>query len=202
MTEHEVLAISIDENGFEVDDQGFNFHNISPSVLDSTYSFNLNGNYILCIGKSLYQYSEKKKMWSKLPHEMPHNRIGAACLSFGNKVIIFGGCIDGTITSTIDVVHEDFTINRALDILPFPIKYHTVTKISEDEFILCGGQNAIGHHMNDVYYGQVAAGGSFYLTSEQDWNINWAKLKPLNTARSKHVAFYIRNRLVVLGDEN
>ena len=122
MTEHEVLAISIDKNGFEVDDQGFNFHSISPSVLDSTYSFNLNGNYILCIGKCLYQYSEKKKMWSKLPHEMPHTRIGAACLSFGNKVIIFGGCIDGTITSTIDVVQEDFTINRAFDILPFPIK--------------------------------------------------------------------------------
>ena len=197
-TEGGVLAVSVDENGFEVDDQGFNFPTTSSFTLDSTYSFELNDKHILCIGKVVYQYDTKKKMGSKLPQEMPHTREGAACLSFGKTVWIFGGCVDGVITSAIDVVREDFTICRAFATLPFPLKHHTVTKISETEFILCGGQNTNGNHVSDIFYGRVELGIYFGLP-QVDWNIGWAYLKHLNAARSKHCAIFIKNQLVVVG---
>ena len=199
VTEREILAISIDENGFEVDNQGFNFCNMSPSTIDSSYSFVLNGTHMLCIGKLIYEYHTKKKIWLKLPHDMPldaQNRIGAACLSFGSKVMIFGGVIEGIATNAIDVLNADFTTSRTFGILPMPLKFHTVTKISENEFILCGGRNAASKTVSDVYYGRVVSNRSF---DPVDWEVNWAKLKPLKSARSKHCTVYMQNRLIVIG---
>jgi len=199
LTEREVLAISVDENGFEVDNQGVNFCSMSSSTIDSSYSFVLDGNHMLCIGRLLYEYNTKKKMWSKRSHDMPldvQNRIGAACLSFGSKVMIFGGVVDGAVTNAIDVLNADFTTSRTLSILPVPLKFHTVTKISENEFILCGGKNAASNAVSDVYYGRVVSNRSF---SPLNWEVNWAKLKPLNSARSKHSAVYVNNRLIVIG---
>ena len=89
-TTNEILAISVDDNGFEVDDQGF--HRLPSNVsLDEAYSFQLNGIHMLCIGTSLYQYDTCKKMWSKLSYEMDKRRIGAACISVGKNVLIAGG---------------------------------------------------------------------------------------------------------------
>lgn len=194
-----MLAISVDENGFEVDNQGFNFCSMSESTIDHTYSFVLNGIHMLCIGKLLYEYDTIKKMWSKVSRNMPEgaqNRIGAACLTFGNNAIIFGGVIDGAVSNAIDVLHHDFTLSRTFGILPMPLKFHTVTKISENEFILCGGKNSASIPISDVYYGRVVSNRSF---DPVNWEVNWAKLKPLNSARSKHCAVYMKNRLIVIG---
>ena len=130
-----MLAISIDENGFEIDDQGFNFNNVSTTTLDSTYSFILNGKHILCIGKHIYQYDITKKMWSKLSQQMSQTRVGAACISITDKVIIFGGSENGQVSNAIDVICDDFSISRTFSKLPIPLKFHTVTKISDTELI-------------------------------------------------------------------
>ena len=57
VTGGEVLAISVDANGFEVDNQGFNFHNVSTSTIDGAFCFALNDAHIICIGKFFYQYN-------------------------------------------------------------------------------------------------------------------------------------------------
>ena len=191
------MAISIDENGFEVDDQGFNFHNVSTSTLEGTYSFILNEKHILCIGKHLYQYHTTKKMWSKLPQQMTKNRVGVACISVADKVIIFGGCENGVVTDAIDVINEDFSISRSFSKLPLPLKFHTVTKISDHEFILCGGENSGSKPVDTVYYGRVRP--DTLIFRPENWEINWAKLKSLNSRRSKHCSFYIKNKLIVIG---
>merc|ERR1719436_1719495 len=110
--------------------------------------------------------------------------------------MIFGGCIDGNVSNAIDVLNADFTTSRIFGILPMPLKFHTVTKISEDEFILCGGENDKSAPVSDVYYGRVVSNRSFH---PGDWEVNWAKLKPLNSARSKHCAAFVKNRLMVIG---
>jgi len=197
VTEQEVLAISIDENGFEIDDQGFNFHNVSTSTLDGTYSFNLNGRHIMCVGNHLYQYHITKKMWSKLPQQMVQKRVGVACISVSDKVIVFGGCESGVVTDAIDVINEDFSVSRTFSKLPLPLKFHTVTKISDHEFILCGGENCSSRPVDNVYYGRVMPNT---LTFRPDnWEINWAKLKSLNSRRSKHCTFYVKNKIIVIG---
>jgi len=197
VTEQEVLAISIDKNGFEVDDQGFNFHNVSTSTLESTYSFNLNGKHVLCIGKHIYEYHINKKMWSKLPQQMSHNRFGVACISIADKVIIFGGCENGVVTDAIDVVSKDLSVSRTFSKMPLPLKFHSVTKISDNEFVLCGGESATSKPVNNVYYGRVRPNTLTF--SPENWEINWAKLKSLNSARSRHCALYIKNKLLIIG---
>jgi len=197
VTEQEVLAISIDENGFEIDDQGFNFNNVSTTTLDSTYSFILNGKHILCIGKHIYQYNITKKMWSKLSQQMSHTRVGAACISITDKVIIFGGSENDQVSNAIDVICDDFSISRTFSKLPIPLKFHTVTKISDSEFILCGGENLHSRPVNNVYYGRVRPNTLTFRP--ENWEIDWAILKSLNSARSKHCAFYNKNKLIVIG---
>jgi len=189
---NDILALSIDENGFEVDDQGFQFSNISPTIKDRSYSYVLNKKHILCIGKCLFQYDTRNKMWSKLSKEMERCRVGAACVSMNNQVIIAGGSVNGECTCSVDLLNSDFSTST-IGILPQALKFHTLTKISETEFILCGGLNALSNPVSDVYYGCMSDNGNSYPL------IKWAVLQSLHFARFKHCAIYMRNRFIVLG---
>ena len=192
-----MLAISIDENGFEIDNQGGTFYSMSPSTIDCSYSLNHNGRHILCIGKLAYEYSTKEKIWSNNFLRAPldvQNRMGAAGFSLSSGAMVVGGVKNGSTTDAIDVLNSDFTTSRTVGKLPIPLIFHTVTKISESEFVLCGGINDACKPLKDVYYGRV-------VSNPEQLEIEWAKLKPLNSARYKHCAVYIKNRLIVIGGD-
>lgn len=197
VTESQVLVTSVDENGFEVSDEVFEFSNISPLSADSALTFELKNVNILCLGKSMYRYNPKGKKWTELCQEMTQDRVGAASLTFENKVLIFGGCLNGKCSNTIDVMSSNLTVRSTGATLPFPLMFHSVTKISNYELILCGGQNSAGIPVPDVYF------GAFWLSQLRDdpdtWEIYWVRLPNLNIRRWSHTAFYIQNRLIVAG---
>ena len=192
-----VLVVSIDENGFELDDQVIETPSNLLNTVYSTYSFRLGGKHVICIRTHLYQYNESQHVWAKLSCNMPNNRVGAAYLELENKVIVFGGSINGQYTNTIDVINQDFSLCTMAGVMPIPIRFHTITKLSANEFILVGGENSKGNMVQDVYYGQIPLHNRSFSPSY--WNVRWAKLKPLNLARSKHCAFFAQNRLIVIG---
>ena len=191
-----MLATSVDENGFEVNDTDFNFSNISPLSQDNILSIGLNGFNILCIGKSIYKYNPSMKNWKEVCKEMQRDRIGAACLTFGNSVLIFGGCLNGVCSNSIDVMRADLSVQATGATLPFSVMFHTVTKISRYEFVLCGGQNSAGIPVPDVYFGTFWLCG---LSNLDTWEVCWIKLPDLNIRRWKHTSLYIKNRLIVAG---
>merc|ERR1712096_236890 len=127
------------------------------------------------------------------------------CLSIGNKVIITGGSFRGNenqfhhlanLSNSADVMTcnhlQLFTKYFSIGHLPKPVKFHTLTKISKSDFILCGGEDVFGKPSSDVYYGRL------YQNGCSEW-VRWAKLKSMNTPRSHHCAMYFQNRLVVMG---
>ena len=188
-----MLVVSIDENGFELDEQGIENPGNLLNAVYSTYSFRLGGKHVMCIGTLLYEYNESQQVWSKLSCEMPHNRVGAAYLELENKVVVFGGSINGQCTNTIDVINQDFSLCTMAGVMPIPIRFHTITKLSTNEFILVGGENSKGNMVQDVYYGQIPLHNRSFEPSY--WDVRWAKLKPLNLARSKHCAFFCTKSL-------
>ena len=192
-----VLVVSIDENGFELDDQVIETPCNLFNTICSTYSFRLGVKDVICIGTLLYEYDESQQVWSKLSCEMPHNRVGAAYLELENNVIVFGGSINGQYTNTIDVINQDFSLCTMAGVMPIPIRFHTITRLSANEFILVGGENSKGNMVQDVYYGQIPLQNRSFVPTY--WDVRWAKLKPLNLARSKHCAFFAQNRLIVIG---
>ena len=196
MTDRQVLVTSVDENGFEVNDEGFKFSNISPFSADSILTFDLNNVTMLCLGKSMYQYNSKGKKWTELCKELTQDRVGAACLTLGNNILIFGGCLNGKCSNTIDVMSSDLTVRPTGATLPFPLMFHSVTKISKYELILCGGQNSAGIPVPDVYFGAFWLNG---LSNPDTWEIYWVRLPDLNIGRWSHTAFYIKNKLIVAG---
>ena len=191
-----MLATSVDESGFEVNDTDFMFSNISPLSQDNILSIQLNGYNILCVGKSIYKYNPSMKNWTQVCKVMQRDRIGAACLTFGNSVLIFGGCLNGVCSNTIDVMRADLSVQTTGATLPFPVMFHTVTKISRYEFILCGGLNSAGIPVPDVYFGTFWLSG---LSNLDTWEVFWVKLPDLNIRRWKHTSLYIKNRLIVAG---
>ena len=191
------LVVSIDENGFVLDDQGIENPSNLVNTVHSTYSFRLGGKHVICIGTLLYEYNESQQVCSKLSCEMPQNRVGAAYLELENKVIIFGGSINGEYTNSIDVINIDYSVCSTAGVMPIPIRFHTITKLSVNEFILVGGEDSKGDMVKDVYYGQIPLHNRLFEPSY--WDVRWAKLKPLNLARSKHCAVFAQNRLIVLG---
>ena len=196
VTDGQVVATSIDESGFEINDTGFSFTNIPPLSGDNVLSFELKNFNILSIGKAMFKYNPYAKRWTEVCREMKRDRIGAACLTFGNNVIIFGGCFNGVCSNTIDVMRSDLSVHATSATLPFPVMFHTVTKISNYEFILCGGQNSSGLPVSDVYFGTFWITG---LSNLDTWEVFWVKLPDLNIRRWNHTAFYIKNKLVVAG---
>ena len=113
---------------------------------------------------------------------------------------LLGGCVkarchqsgdsDNICTDSIEILKPDFTTYN-IGKLPIRVKFHTLTKISETEFILCGGKNPKYGRISDVYFGRL----SLY----DGESIQWEKLKSLNQARAKHCSMYMGNRLVVIG---
>ena len=137
----------------------------------------MNNVNILCLEKSMYQYNPKRKKWTELCKQMTQDRIGAACLTFGNKGLIFGGFLNGKCSNTIDVMRLTLrchlTVRSTGATLPLPLMFHTVTKISNYEFILCGGLNSKGMPVSDVYYG-----ASYWFSGVSNpgtWEIYWVK---------------------------
>ena len=196
VSDGKVLATSVDGNGFEVNDTYFMFSNISPLSQDNILSIRLNGYNMLCVGKSIYKYNPSMKNWTQIRKVMQRDRIGAACLTFGNSVLIFGGCLNGVCSNTIDVMRADLSVQTTGATLPFPVMFHTVTKISRYEFILCGGQNSAGIPVSDVYFGTFWLCG---LSNLDTWEVCWVKLPDLNIRRWNHTSLYMKNRLIVAG---
>ena len=59
-----MLVVSIDENGFELDDQVIETPSNLLNTVYSTYSFRLGGKHVICIGTLLYEYNESQQVCS------------------------------------------------------------------------------------------------------------------------------------------
>ena len=162
---------------------------------ESAYMFSLGVRNILCSGRSLYEYKRESQTWSKLKAEMKDIRTEVGCISVKDGVIISGGTIwdyDGSeiqgshCTDSVVLLQNDFSVVE-IGKLPKPIKGHSMTKISDRTFVICGGKDR-SDDICDVYCGMWD--GKF---------LRWTEMKPLKHPRCNHGAMFLKDKLVILG---
>ena len=163
--------------------------------MENAYMFSLGERSVLCSGRSLYEYSKESRTWRKLEFEMEEVRTDVGCISVDEGVIISGGTVweyngldvgGSHCTDSVILLQHDF---KTIEIgkLPKPIKCHTMTKISERTFVICGGRD-LHNELSDVYCGM--------------WDgkkLRWTLMKPLKHARFNHGAMVLKGKLIVVG---
>ena len=164
-------------------------------IMENAYMFSLGDRSILCYGRSLYEYEKEARSWKKLEAEMKEIRTDVGCISVEDGVIISGGTIwdsDGPeivgshCTDSVMLLQHDFS-SLEIGKLPRPTKCHSMTKISERTFIICGGRDMCDD-LSEVYCGM--------------WDgklLRWTTMKPLRHARSHHGAMFLKDKLIVVG---
>merc|ERR1712126_421936 len=80
----------------------------------------------------------------------------------------------------------------------------TLTKVSNNVFVLCGGINIDGYETREVYLGSLKNSSNHTIdplgdNCMSDYYINWAKLPRMREYRSGHFSMFVNNRLCVFG---
>ena len=211
-----VFLISVENDNFAVEE--YPSKEFGVSDLDGCYSFFIKDMIFFCAEKNVFGYDPQKHKWVKIPKRLNVVRYGSASVSLKAGAIVAGGREgDGKgipeITDSCVLLRKEKNklLSIKLNKLPMKVRYHTMTSISNDSFIMCGGMNSKGHEANDAFFGTLVRADQAYLESitsvernhkyknEQGWSIQWRKLPKMWEWRSNHFAMYTNDRFYVFG---
>ena len=196
--QHTVFLITVENDNFAVEE--YPCAEFGVNDLDGCFSFCLKDQIFFCAEKNVFWFHSIKHKWVKLNTRMEVVRFGTRSVSLKDGTIVAGGCeSDGKgipeLTDNCVLLKQDKNklVTISLGKLPMKVKNHTMTKITDDSFIMCGGSNFRGHEANDAYFGTLdtAADGT--------WYVQWKKLPNLWEWRSSHFAMYTDERFYVFG---
>ena len=191
LTGLQVNSVSIDKQNLS----SIEFILPEDNGAENSYTFSMGQRNILCSGKYLYEYKNESNSWTKLKNEMEEIRTDVGCVSVDDGVIISGGSIwdhdefeirGSSCTDSVVLLKHDFTTVE-IGKLPRPTKCHSMTKISDRTFVICGGRDMIDE-ISQVYCGM--------------WDgvhLRWTYMKPLKNPRSNHGAIFLKDKLVIVG---
>ena len=211
-----VFLISVENDNFAVEEYPCTEFGVND--LDSSYSFILKDHIFFVAEKNVFGYNPLKHKWIKIAKRLNVVRYGSASVSLKEGAIIAGGKeSDGKgipeITDSCVLLRKEKNklVSIKLNKLPKKARYLTLTCISEDSFVMCGGMNSKGHETNDAYFGTLVRSKTDWLNltfpiergsrdnNEQGWCVHWRKLPKMCEWRSNHFAMYTNNRLYVFG---
>ena len=207
---NKAFLILVENDGYTVEEyQCFDF---GVADFKGCFSFSLETELYLCVKKTLYQFIKDQRTWKKLTYDMNILRYGTACVSLEQGTIIAGGCESCGNTFPCGEVKElkdscvlirrrgeDF-ITSWLGKLPEKLKYHTLTKVSNNSFILCGGINGNEQETREVYLGTLEklTRNECEGISEQ-FSVSWIKLPRMRKSHAGHFSMFVDNRFHVFG---
>ena len=211
-----VFLISVENDNFAIEDYPCTEFGVND--LDGCYSFYINDHIFFCAEKNVFGYNPQKHKWVKIAKRLNVVRYGCATVSLKEGAIVAGGREgDGKgipeLTDSCVLLRKEKNklISIRLNKLPMKVRYHTMTSISNDSFIMCGGMNNKGHEANDAFFGTLVRVDKDGLDStplversqryknDQGWSIQWRKLPKMCEWRSNHFAMYTNNRFYVFG---
>ena len=206
---NKVVLVSVENEGFAVEEYPCTEFGVND--LEGCFSFCFGDQLFFCVRKSIFQFIPKKNKWVKLSQRMEVARFGTACVALKKGVVIAGGSeSDGkgvpelTDSCVLVTIQKGKFITNELGKLPMKVRYHTMTKITDNKFILCGGMNLKGHELQEVYLGTLVSpateplGHGRYYGNDEVY-VSWAKLPNMWEWRSNHFTMFVNNRLYVFG---
>ena len=202
---NKAVLILVDNDGYSLEE--YQCLDFGVAHFEGCVSFLLENQLYFCIKKTLYQFIKNQRTWKKLSYDMKIVRYGAACVSLKEGTIIAGGCeFDGEVEELKDscfiITNQgDNLISTRIGKLPAKVKYHTLTKVSNNSFIVCGGIDVNGQETPKVYMGTLMKStcNTPGVTSESPFFIIWVTLPRMCKSRSGHFSMFVDNRLYVFG---
>ena len=209
--------MSVENDNFEVEEYPCTEFGVND--LDGCFSFCLKNQIFFCADKNVYSFNPIKELWIKISKRLDKVRFGAASVSLKEGAIVAGGReSDGkgvpelTDSCVLLKQENDKLVVIKIGRLPLKVRHHTMTKISDDSFIMCGGSDFKGHEINDAYFGTLVKSQpveersgrtSTHLVRppnlSQEWHIRWRKLPNMWEWRSNHFAMFTNDRFYVFG---
>ena len=216
-----VFLITVENDNFTI--QHYPSKEFGVNDLDSSYSFQLKKQIFLCVEKTLFGFHQEKQKWIRFKR-MDAVRFGATSVSLKEGAIVSGGQQINDMgtkelsSSCILLRQENKKIFAcAAGNLPVKVRYHTMTAVSGDSFIMCGGMDSKGHESNEVFFGTLkkyprmeeennSPSASTTTSSNKDliarnrgWYIDWKKLPNMWEWRSNHCAMFLKDHFYVFG---
>ena len=217
-----VFLISVENDNFTI--QHYPCKEFGVKDLDSSYSFQLKKQIFLCVEKTLFGFHREKQKWIRFKR-MDAVRFGATCVSLKEGAIVSGGQKTNDsgareLSSSCILLRQEGKKIFACTAgnLPVKVRYHTMTAVSDDSFMMCGGMDSKGHESNEVFFGTLkkspsriqedennpgasttAIGNKDPIGRNSGWYIAWKKLPNMWEWRSNHCAMFLKEQLYVFG---
>ena len=156
------FVIMVENDGYTIEE--YKCTDFGIKNFDGCFAFTIEKELYICVRKQLHHFDKDEYKWKEMIDVMESIRCGPACVSLEQGTIITGGEVsegDGApkLSNTCTLIkHEDTNIVMSnIGKLPASLKNHTLTKVSDNAFILCGGIDVNGYETRDVYLGSLKA---------------------------------------------
>lgn len=207
ISEDKALLVVVENDGYSVEE--YPSTDFGVKNFDGCFSFTLENDLYLCVRKNIYRFCQDEHKWKELIDSMDTIRYGTSCVSLQQGTLITGGqehdgCQNPKLTDNCLLLlkkDDGFTMN-SIGKLPAKLKYHSLTKVSSQAFILSGGVDIDGYETRDVYLGSlrtVTNDSDGDDTSSLQYRLNWTKLPKMCEYRSSHFTMYAQGKLYVFG---
>ena len=210
ISENKAFLVSVENDGYSIEE--YLCTDFGVKDFEGCFSFSLENELYFCARRTLYQFIKEQHKWKELAgSNMEIVRYGTACVSLEKGTIIAGGEeFDGVRTSKLKDScvfirrQGNKFIRQRIGKLPIKVKHHTLTKVSDNAFIMCGGMDANGYESSEVYLGTLKhstndTNESVSGPDQREFYVNWTKLPKMKESRSGHFSMYSRNTLYVFG---
>ena len=203
------FLIMVENDGYTVEE--FKCTDFGIKNFEGCFSFTIEHELYFCVRKKLHYFNKDQYKWKEMIDSMETIRNGPACVSLEQGTIITGGEESDDVglpklsNTCVLIKHQDDNLVMTnIGTLPAKLKNHTLTKVSDNAFILCGGIDVEGYETREVYLGSLKTSSLDTIDPlsnpcMSDYYLNWTKLPRMREFRSGHFSMFVNNRLCVFG---
>lgn len=209
LSEETAFLVVVENDGYSVEE--YPCTDFEVKDFDGCFSFSVQNELHFCVRRRIYHFNKETHKWEELIDSMDVVRNGPACVSLKEGTLITGGEeSDGTSTGKLTdrcvlvKNEENHLVVSNVGKLPAKLRHHTLTKVSDNVMVLCGGINIDGYETRDVYLGSLKNSSKDTIDQDcdrcmSDYYINWTKLPKMREYRSGHFSMFVNDRLCVFG---
>ena len=210
LSEDTAFLVAVENDGYTLEEYPCTHFEVKD--FDGCFSFTIQNEIYFCVRKRIYHFSKDEYKWNELIDSMEIIRNGPACVPLKVGTLITGGEESGggeggdNLSDRCVLVKREDSLLVISNVgkLPTKLRNHTLTKVSDNVFVLCGGINIDGYETREVYLGSLKNSSNDTIdplgdNCMSDYYINWTKLPRMREYRSGHFSMFVNNRLCVFG---
>ena len=209
LSEETAFLIVVENDGYSVEE--YPCTDFGVKNFEGCYYFTLQDELYFCVRKRIHHFNREELKWHELMDSMEVVRDGPACVSLQEGTLITGGEESGDdnasyLSDRCVLVKKDEhnLVISNIGKLPAKLRHHTLTKVSDNVVVLCGGINIDGYETREVYLGSLKNSSTDTIDPlcdkcMSDYFITWTKLPRMREYRSGHFSMFVNNRLCVFG---